>query len=67
MGLVGSKDDRGVTVLQPLPPGILDEKGRALRNEVDICLEKNSWYFTIGTPPLTTQAQSLILSLTLHC
>lgn len=48
MGLVGSKDDRGVRVLQALPPGFLDEKGKELRNNLDICLEQNGWYFTIG-------------------
>lgn len=48
MGVAGSKDDRGVRVLQALPPGFLDEKGKELRNELDFCLEKNGWYFTIG-------------------
>jgi hypothetical protein len=52
MGLAGSKDDRGVRVLQALPPGFLDEKGKELRNDLDICLEKNGWYFTIGALPL---------------
>lgn len=48
MGIAGSKDDRGVRVLQALPPGFLDEKGKELRNALDICLEQNGWYFTIG-------------------
>lgn len=48
MGIAGSKDDRGVRVLQALPPGFLDERGKELRNELDLCLEQNGWYFTIG-------------------
>jgi hypothetical protein len=48
MGLVGSKDDRGVNVLAALPPGFLDERGKQLRNDLDACLERNMWFFTIG-------------------
>jgi hypothetical protein len=48
MGVGGSKDDRGVRVLQALPPGFLDEKGKELRDKLDWCLEQNGWYFTIG-------------------
>jgi hypothetical protein len=48
MGIAGSKDDRGIRVLQALPPGFLDEKGKQLRDKLDWCLEQNGWYFTIG-------------------
>jgi len=58
MGVAGSKDDRGVRVLQALPPGFLDEKGMELRNNLDYCLEKNGWYFTIGEVSLIMQAST---------
>lgn len=59
MGVAGSKDDRGVRVLQALPPGFLDEKGKELRNNLDYCLEQNGWYFTIGAT--TPHAHKVVL------
>ena len=35
-------------VLGSLPPGFLDYKGRDLRDKLDVCLEKNMWFFSIG-------------------
>jgi hypothetical protein len=31
-----------------MPPGFLDYKGRDLRDKLDLCLEKNMWFFTLG-------------------
>jgi len=35
-------------ILGSMPPGFLDYKGRDLRDKLDLCLEKNMWFFTLG-------------------
>jgi hypothetical protein len=48
MGIAGSKDESGKVILGSLPPGFMDARGRQLRDELDACLEKNMWFFSIG-------------------
>eukprot|EP00775_Hariotina_reticulata_P006474 gene6474-6702_t len=53
MGIAGSKDETGKVILGNLPPGFLDAKGRELRDKLDVCLEKNMWFFSVGGLLLT--------------
>lgn len=55
MGIAGSKDETGKYTLgaSKMPPGFMDAKGIELRDKLDVCLEKNMYYFTIGTCSLS--------------
>jgi hypothetical protein len=48
MGIVSSKDEAGKAILGSLPPGFLDPKGRALRDELDACLGRSMWFFSLA-------------------
>ncbi len=53
VAVASSKDDSGKVVLTGLPPGFLDYEGRELRDQLDECLGRSMWYFTIGELPLS--------------
>jgi hypothetical protein len=48
MGIASSKDEAGKAILGSLPPGFLDPKGRALRDELDACLGRSMWFFSLA-------------------
>jgi hypothetical protein len=48
MGIASSKDEAGKAILGSLPPGFLDAKGRALRDELDACLGASMWAFSLA-------------------
>jgi hypothetical protein len=48
MGIASSKDESGKAILGSLPPGFLDGKGRALRDELDACLGRSMWFFSLA-------------------
>ena len=48
MGIASSKDETGKAILGSLPPGFLDAKGRALRDELDACLGRSMWFFSLA-------------------
>jgi len=48
MGIASSKDESGKAILGSLPPGFLDPRGRALRDELDACLGASMWFFSLA-------------------